>query len=133
MLNTTSAHLLYSLTYPIAYNIVKSIIVAIDGTSSTGKSSIAKLLAQKIDYTYIDTGAMYRAVTLLALQNNVFHSDGSIDEPLLQELLKKARIVFAIIARQDIAICISMERMWKNKSVPWKYPPMSARLLPYHG
>lgn len=94
MLNTTSAHLPYSLTYPIAYNIVKSIIVAIDGTSSTGKSSIAKLLAQKIDYTYIDTGAMYRAVTLLALQNNVFHSDGSIDEPLLQELLKKARIVF---------------------------------------
>ena len=64
MLNTTSAHLPYSLTYPIAYNIVKSIIVAIDGTSSTGKSSIAKLLAQKIDYTYIE------------------------------ELLKKARIVF---------------------------------------
>ncbi|WP_299063082.1 (d)CMP kinase [uncultured Polaribacter sp.] len=48
----------------------KKIIIAIDGFSSTGKSTIAKLLAQKYNYIYVDTGAMYRAVTLYAKQNN---------------------------------------------------------------
>ena len=48
----------------------KKIIIAIDGFSSTGKSTIAKLLAKKYNYIYVDTGAMYRAVTLFAMQNN---------------------------------------------------------------
>ena len=48
----------------------KGIIIAIDGFSSTGKSTIAKLLAKKYNYIYVDTGAMYRAVTLFAKQNN---------------------------------------------------------------
>ena len=45
----------------------KGIIIAIDGFSSTGKSTIAKLLAKKYNYIYVDTGAMYRAVTLYAV------------------------------------------------------------------
>jgi len=77
---------------------VKKIIIAIDGTSSTGKSSIAKKLASKIGYTYIDTGAMYRAVTFLALKNNVFMPDGTINEELLESLLKEAKIEFRLNA-----------------------------------
>ncbi|MEO9571712.1 MAG: (d)CMP kinase [Polaribacter sp.] len=49
----------------------KKIIIAIDGFSSTGKSTIAKLLAKKYNYIYVDTGAMYRAVTLFAMNNNL--------------------------------------------------------------
>jgi cytidylate kinase len=49
----------------------KKITIAIDGFSSTGKSTIAKKLAQALSYVYVDTGAMYRAVTLYALNNNL--------------------------------------------------------------
>jgi cytidylate kinase len=49
---------------------MKNIIIAIDGFSSTGKSTIAKQLARALGYVYVDTGAMYRAVTLYAIQNN---------------------------------------------------------------
>lgn len=73
---------------------MKKIIIAIDGTSSTGKSSIAKKLAKHIGYTYIDTGAMYRAVTLLALRHDIIRQDGSIDEAHLETLLQKATLSF---------------------------------------
>lgn len=49
---------------------MKKIIIAIDGFSSTGKSTLAKQLAKHLGYVYVDTGAMYRAVTLFAMQNN---------------------------------------------------------------
>jgi cytidylate kinase len=49
----------------------KKITIAIDGFSSTGKSTIAKLLAQKYNYIYVDTGAMYRAVSLFAKNNQL--------------------------------------------------------------
>lgn len=52
-----------------------SIIIAIDGYSSSGKSSMAKSLAKKIGYRYIDSGAMYRAVTLYAMRNNLISTD----------------------------------------------------------
>ena len=58
---------------------MRKIVIAIDGYSSCGKSTMAKDLARKIGYTYIDTGAMYRAVTCYALQHGLF-SDGKIDE-----------------------------------------------------
>lgn len=54
----------------------EKIIVAIDGFSSTGKSSFAKLIAQKMSYIYVDTGAMYRAVTLFCLENNFMRNCG---------------------------------------------------------
>lgn len=50
---------------------MKKISIAIDGPASSGKSTVAKILAKKMNYVYCDTGAMYRAVTYLALQNNV--------------------------------------------------------------
>lgn len=49
---------------------MKKITIAIDGFSSTGKSTLAKQLAKELGYVYVDTGAMYRAVTLFAMQNN---------------------------------------------------------------
>ena len=65
---------------------MSKITVAIDGYSSCGKSTLAKALAQKLHYNYIDTGAMYRAVTLYCLRNNII-SDSIIDLPkLLLEL-----------------------------------------------
>ena len=48
---------------------MKKIVIAIDGFSSTGKSTVAKQLAKKLNYIYVDTGAMYRAVTYFALEH----------------------------------------------------------------
>ncbi len=53
----------------------KGIIVAIDGPAGAGKSTTARLLAEKLNYDYIDTGAMYRAVTLFALRNDIKHTE----------------------------------------------------------
>ena len=54
---------------------MKKITIAIDGFSSTGKSTLAKQLANELAYVYVDTGAMYRAVTLFAMNNNLIKSD----------------------------------------------------------
>lgn len=59
---------------------MKKITIAIDGHSSTGKSTIAKRLAKALGYIYVDTGAMYRAVTLFALNNDLINADGHINE-----------------------------------------------------
>ena len=53
---------------------MRKIIIAIDGHSSTGKSTLAKRLAKALDYIYVDTGAMYRAVTLFAIENGLIAS-----------------------------------------------------------
>ena len=71
---------------------MKRITIAIDGFSSCGKSTMAKQLAKEIGYIYVDSGAMYRAVTLLALRNHLFASDGTIDEPALAKWLEKTEI-----------------------------------------
>jgi cytidylate kinase len=72
---------------------MKKIIVAIDGHSSCGKSTMAKDLAKTIGYTYIDSGAMYRAVTLYCLQHGLFNGDSLNLEPLQKEL-SHIRITF---------------------------------------
>ncbi|MDO6803634.1 (d)CMP kinase [Wenyingzhuangia sp. 1_MG-2023] len=69
------------------------IIIAIDGHSSTGKSTVAKELAKHLGYIYVDTGAMYRVVALYALQNG-FAKDGEVDEFLLTQNLKNIEITF---------------------------------------
>lgn len=58
----------------------KGLVVAIDGPAGSGKSTSAKLIAQKLGYIYIDTGAMYRAITYLALKNGVIGNNSSIIE-----------------------------------------------------
>jgi cytidylate kinase len=72
---------------------MKKIVIAIDGHSSCGKSTMAKDLAKTIGYTYIDSGAMYRAVTLYALQNKLFKDDQP-DLEKLREALPAIRISF---------------------------------------
>ncbi len=64
----------------------KKIIIAIDGFSSTGKSTVAKQLAKHLGYVYVDTGAMYRAVALFAMQNNCFINQTLQVEQLIVKL-----------------------------------------------
>jgi cytidylate kinase len=73
---------------------VKRITIAIDGYSSCGKSTLAKALAAKLGYSYIDTGAMYRAVTLYFLRNNILDTDGNLDEKKAVAALSKIKLSF---------------------------------------
>jgi len=64
----------------------KKITIAIDGFSSTGKSTLAKQLAQHLGYVYVDTGAMYRAVTFFAMQNGYINADSFDKQSLINSL-----------------------------------------------
>ena len=75
---------------------MKKITIAIDGISSCGKSTMAKDLAKEIGYIYVDTGAMYRSVTLYALRHNLFNADGTIREEELQAQMKDINISFQL-------------------------------------
>ena len=72
---------------------MKKITIAIDGHSSCGKSTMAKDLAREVGYVYVDTGAMYRSVTLFALRNGLFTADG-IDEETLRQRMPEIKISF---------------------------------------
>lgn len=72
---------------------MEKINIAIDGFSSSGKSTIAKSLAKKLGYTYIDSGAMYRAVSLCAIRNG-WMSDTAINEKALRDHIPDIRISF---------------------------------------
>ena len=74
---------------------MKKIVVAVDGFSSCGKSTMAKDLAKEIGYAYIDTGAMYRAVTLYALQQGCFKA-GTIDVSCLENKMSEIEILFSV-------------------------------------
>lgn len=69
-------------------------IIAIDGHSSTGKSSLAKKIAKALGYVHIDTGAMYRAIALFAIENNLILDDGRIVEDDLNKALSDIQINF---------------------------------------
>ena len=74
---------------------MKKITIAIDGHSSCGKSTMAKDLARRVGYVYVDTGAMYRAVTLYALRHGLFADDGSVrEEEELRQAMPQIRISF---------------------------------------
>ncbi|MDT0551624.1 (d)CMP kinase [Urechidicola vernalis] len=81
---------------------MKKITIAIDGFSSTGKSTLAKQLAKKLKYVYVDTGAMYRAVTLYAFQNG-FIDNSSFDEKALIADLDSIKIHFVFNSRKGFA------------------------------
>ena len=73
----------------------KKINVAIDGTSSSGKSTMAKALAKSVGYTYIDTGAMYRSVALFCLRHGLI-TDGKVDVERLLPMLPDINVSFKI-------------------------------------
>lgn len=75
---------------------MKRIIIAIDGFSSCGKSTMAKDLAKEIGYIYIDSGAMYRAVTLYCIENGIFDSNNNIQEEKLKERIANINITFKL-------------------------------------
>lgn len=72
------------------------IVIAIDGYSSSGKSTMAKALAKAIGYRYVDTGAMYRAVTLYALRNGMIDESHTVDEDALVSSLPQIKITFSL-------------------------------------
>ena len=75
---------------------MKKIIIAIDGFSSCGKSTMAKDLAHELGYIYVDTGAMYRCVALYALQHKLFLKDGEINIPELEAAMPNINISFKL-------------------------------------
>ena len=75
----------------------KKIVIAVDGFSSCGKSTFAKKIASALGYVFIDTGAMYRAVTLYALDNGIIDSAGNIDKAALTAALDDIVIDFMIM------------------------------------
>ncbi|MEY3835167.1 MAG: hypothetical protein RI989_595 [Bacteroidota bacterium] len=74
--------------------VTNKINIAIDGYSSCGKSTLAKAIAKNLNYIYIDSGAMYRAVTFYALEHGYVQNNGSIDENMLVESLHLILIQF---------------------------------------
>ncbi len=83
---------------------MKKIIVAIDGHSSCGKSTMAKQLAREVGYIYVDTGAMYRAVTLFALRNSLFATDGTVDAAQLETLMPQVEVSFKLDATTGLPL-----------------------------
>ena len=77
------------------------IIVAIDGYSSSGKSTMARELAKRVGYIYVDSGAMYRAVTLFALRNGLIKEDGTVDIPSLLPFLPSIEVSFQQFPGED--------------------------------
>ena len=78
---------------------MKKITIAIDGHSSCGKSTMAKDLAREIGYVYVDTGAMYRSVTLYALRKGLFNTDGSVKTEELEAEMPNIHISFQFNAK----------------------------------
>ena len=73
---------------------IPDIIIAIDGYSSTGKSSFAKRIAKEFSFLYLDSGALYRGVTLFAIEAGLIKDDNAIDVPELSEALEELDIHF---------------------------------------
>ena len=74
------------------------ITIAIDGFSSSGKSTMAKVLAKSIGYAYIDSGAMYRAVTLYCIDNGIIADDNTVNTDELQKRINDIKISFGVNA-----------------------------------
>lgn len=75
---------------------MKKITIAIDGFSSCGKSTMAKMLAKEVGYIYVDTGAMYRAVTLFAMRNGMITPNGEVNRDELKQKMQTLRVEFKL-------------------------------------
>ena len=108
---------------------MKKITIAIDGFSSCGKSTMAKDLAREVGYIYIDSGAMYRAVTLYSIENGIFNGD-VIDTEKLKEAIRDIQITFRPnpeTGRPDTYLNgVNVENKIRTMGVSSKVSPISA-------
>ena len=104
------------------------ITIAIDGYSSSGKSSMARQLAKAIGYRYIDSGAMYRAVTLYAMQHGMISTDGTIDVEALTSALPSVHIDFAVEgdSQHTLLDSVDVEREIRSMAVSENVSPIAA-------
>ena len=114
--------------------IMKSIRIAIDGPASSGKSTVAKIIAKNLGYTYLDTGAMYRSATYLALQNNL--TEDNVEE-ILKALAKNpgsfgraedgSQTVF--VGDKDVTLAIRQNDVTNNVSWVAAIPEVREELV----
>ncbi|MUK87254.1 (d)CMP kinase [Ornithinibacillus sp. L9] len=111
----------------------KNIAIAIDGPAAAGKSTVAKIVARKLSYIYIDTGAMYRALTLKATNNNVELND----ESSLAELLRETSIQLkqsddgqrVLLDGEDVTLDIRSQNVTNNVSYVAKHPAIRKEMV----
>ncbi|NDV82417.1 (d)CMP kinase [Bacteroides sp. 51] len=107
---------------------MKKITIAVDGFSSSGKSTMAKDLAKEIGYIYIDSGAMYRAVTLYAMEHNLFNGE-DIDTENLEKQIQDIHISFQLnpeTGRPDTYLNdVNVENQIRSMDVSSKVSPIS--------
>ena len=107
---------------------MKKITIAIDGHSSCGKSTMATELARKVGYVYVDTGAMYRCVTLFALRHQLFTADGAVLEEQLREAMPQIDIDQRLIDGKTTTFLNgeNVEREIRNLEVSNHVSPIAA-------
>lgn len=107
---------------------IPDITIAIDGYSSTGKSSFARLIASELSFLYLDSGALYRAVTLYAIENGLISPDNRIDVPALSQALRTLDVHFENHGRGSRTYigdrCV--EQKIRSLKVSGKVSPVSA-------
>ena len=108
-------------------------IIAIDGPAATGKSTSAKLLSQKLGFTYLDTGAMYRCVTLLILKNNVeIKNHSHLDSLLMQfqlDIKKNKKDYLFFLDGEDVSTDIRSTEVTNNVSAVSALPVVRKKLV----
>jgi cytidylate kinase len=112
----------------------KKIVIAIDGTSSSGKSSFARRIAARLGYTFIDTGAMYRAVTLYAMRQRLIAPDGAVDAPRLAAALGEVALSFGPdggirLNGEDVAVEIRSLGVSEHVSAVSQIPEVRSQLV----
>jgi cytidylate kinase len=111
---------------------MKKIIIALDGHSSCGKSTMAKQLAKTIGYIYVDTGAMYRTVTLFAMRHGVFNGT-ELDAARLESLMPMLKVSFKLDPETNLPLaCLNdevVEKEIRSMEVSSRVSPVAA--LPF--
>lgn len=108
--------------------LVPDIIIAVDGYSSTGKSSFAKLLAKEFSFLYLDSGALYRGVTLFAQENGFISADNSIDVPSLEKGMESLDLHFTNVDGKNVLFCgeRNVEKEIRSMKVSSQVSPIAA-------
>lgn len=107
---------------------IPDIVIAVDGFSSTGKSSFAKLVAKEFSLLYLDSGALYRGVTLYAQENGIIDENNVIDNPALEKALQTLDLHFTATPQGSV-MCIGdrvVEKEIRSMTVSSSVSPIAA-------